>query len=153
MDEEELDDEEEAPTRACPDLGKGRDEFGGHAMTDPALAIDRAISTSIRSTTGEEGGSRRWYSNILVTGGGAGLIPGFAEVLSGSLRQIAPPGTNIEVLSSVRDLDPRVLPWKGAAVFAKLEITQELHVNFREWELRGLHAVQDKILFVWPTFT
>lgn len=120
------------------------------ALSDSTQGIDKAIVQSIQSVSADEMNTRRWFSNILVAGGGAGLIPGFVDVLEGYLRYLAPFGTNVEVLSSVRDLDPRDLCWKGAAVYSKLDIAQELHVNFKEWNARGIHSIQEKTLFSWP---
>ncbi|KAJ9052968.1 actin-like protein arp8 [Entomophthora muscae] len=126
------------------------EDYGPHLLFHPAIALDSAIFKSIQAAAGEDIAARRWYSCILITGGGAALIPGFADMLTNTLRSSAPIGTNIEVLTSVRDLDPRDLSWKGASVFAKLDSAPETFINFKEWELRGLNAVKEKLPFAWP---
>ncbi|KAI9292482.1 actin-like ATPase domain-containing protein [Neoconidiobolus thromboides FSU 785] len=121
-----------------------------HNLTDEVIGLDQAIAKSIKTCTNDETTLRRWYTSIVVTGGGAALISGFDKLLQEKLSHFAPNNCNVEVLSSVRDLDPRNLAWKGASVMAKLDITQELFINFAEWNNKGIHALRDKILFSWP---
>lgn len=126
------------------------EDHAGHSLLDPVIALDAAIARSIQAIAREDVVARRWYSCILITGGGAALVPGFADMLTNTLRAYAPGGTNIEVLTSVRDLDPRDLSWKGASVYSKLDMAPETFINFKEWELRGLNAVKEKLMFAWP---
>ncbi|KAI0243528.1 actin-like protein arp8, partial [Massospora cicadina] len=145
VDDEDLDEDLELANLAM-DL---EEESAGHSLLDSAVGLDKAIAKSIHAIAG--GCDRQEV--VLVHfdhGGGAALIPGFADMLATTLRTSAPPGTNIEVLTSVRDLDPRDLSWKGASVYAKLDMAPETFVNFEEWGLRGLHAVKEKLLFAWP---
>ncbi|KAI0225017.1 actin-like protein arp8 [Massospora cicadina] len=146
VDDEDLDEDLELANLAM-DL---EEESAGHSLLDSAVGLDKAIAKSIHAIAGGDATARKWYSCILITGGGAALIPGFADMLIFIHRTSAPPGTNIEVLTSVRDLDPRDLSWKGASVYAKLDMAPETFVNFEEWGLRGLHAVKEKLLFAWP---
>ncbi|GMM37685.1 Arp8 protein [Saccharomycopsis crataegensis] len=53
----------------------------------------------------------------------------------------------IQVLSPPRDIDPQILTWKGAAVFARLKIVQELWITKSDWDLLGNRALHYKALF------
>jgi hypothetical protein len=57
----------------------------------------------------------------------------------------------VQVVPSPKDIDPRVLSWKGAAVLAKLEALNDMWITARDWvsfELFGL-AVYLGIISVW----
>jgi actin-related protein 8 len=55
----------------------------------------------------------------------------------------------VEILSAPREIDPRILAWKGAAVLNKLDTTKEMWLTEKEWSLFGENALQERILFVW----
>lgn len=55
----------------------------------------------------------------------------------------------LEVLTSSRDLDPRLLVWKGGSVMSKLEILNESWINSREWEELGVRCLREKAFFIW----
>ncbi|CAD6970439.1 unnamed protein product [Tilletia controversa] len=52
------------------------------------------------------------------------------------------------VIPPQRDIDPRVLPWKGMSVFARLECANDLWLRAEDWEALGWRAAKDKILFL-----
>ncbi|KAG9295462.1 hypothetical protein G9A89_013491 [Geosiphon pyriformis] len=100
------------------------------------LALDEAIVQSISSSSTEER-AKKFYSSIIVVGGG-GLLPGFNSMLEDRLTSRSLPfADKLEVLSSPRELDPRLLAWKGASVMSKLEIVNESWINSKEWEELG----------------
>lgn len=55
----------------------------------------------------------------------------------------------VEVLPSPREMDPRLLVWKGGSVLGKLESSKELWIKPLEWALQGRRVLRDKALFVW----
>ncbi|GBB85001.1 hypothetical protein RclHR1_11590005 [Rhizophagus clarus] len=112
------------------------------------LPLDDAIIQSINTAATEER-AKKFYSSILVVGGG-GLIPGVNKMLEERLssRQIQN-ADKLEVLTSSRDLDPRLLVWKGGSVMSKLEILNESWINSREWEELGVRCLREKAFFIW----
>lgn len=56
---------------------------------------------------------------------------------------------NVEVLSAPREIDPSILTWKGASVFAKLKIMNELWITEKDWDLLGSRVLQQKALFTY----
>ncbi|CAG8504899.1 10896_t:CDS:10 [Acaulospora colombiana] len=119
-------------------------------LIDPisTLPLDDAIIQSINSAATEER-AKKFYASILMVGGG-GLIPGIHKMLEDRLSQRSIQVTDkFEVLGSPRDLDPRLLAWKGGSVMSKLEIVNELWINSNEWEELGVRCLREKALFVW----
>ncbi|KAJ3036259.1 actin-like protein arp8 [Rhizophlyctis rosea] len=110
-------------------------------------------------------------SSILLVGGG-GMIQGLGKIIEERVTSILQnsalrtrlggqsdvsnaattttlPALTAQVLQSPREIDPRVLVWKGASVFAKLDMTGELWIGRREWEAGGLQRTAGKWLFTW----
>ncbi|KAJ1927773.1 actin-like protein arp8 [Tieghemiomyces parasiticus] len=116
------------------------------------LPLDRLVTHCI-SHAGPEDRCKRHYANIILVGGGGVLIPNFAAFLQDRLYRTRPSHLQgiekIQVLPSPRDMDPRLLAWKGAAVLSKLEIAQELSVSAREWNEIGAKCFKQRLLFFW----
>ncbi|CAG8595939.1 3792_t:CDS:10 [Diversispora eburnea] len=123
-----------------------RNHNGFHLEPTTTLPLDDAIIQSINAATGEDR-VKKFYSSLLLVGGG-GLIPGIHKMLEErlSVRQAS---DKFEVLGSPRDMDPRLLAWKGGSVMSKLEIVSELWINSGEWEELGVRCLREKALFVW----
>ncbi|KAI7817063.1 hypothetical protein BC939DRAFT_467095 [Gamsiella multidivaricata] len=123
----------------------GKDNFSN------LVALDVVVAQSI-SNCGSEERSKKLYGSIILVGGG-GMVQGFDRVLEDRLFQALPATLTtvekVEVLPSPRDMDPRLLVWKGASVLGKLETAKELWIKPLEWELMGRKALRDKSLFVW----
>ncbi|KAF9355791.1 actin-like protein arp8 [Mortierella sp. AD094] len=123
----------------------GKDNFSS------LVALDVVVAQSI-SNCGSEERSKKLYGSIILVGGG-GMIKGFDRVLEDRLFQALPATLTtvekVEVLPSPRDMDPRLLVWKGASVLGKLETAKELWIKPLEWELMGRKILRDKALFVW----
>lgn len=51
---------------------------------------------------------------------------------------------NATVIPPPRDMDPRVLAWKGMSVLARLESAQEMWVPRHEWSVFGTRAIREK---------
>ncbi|ORX43767.1 actin-like ATPase domain-containing protein [Piromyces finnis] len=53
-----------------------------------------------------------------------------------------------KVITSPRDIDSRVLTWKGASILSKLDCASEMWVGAKEWENGGIKGCY-KWLFLW----
>ncbi|KAJ2049194.1 Actin- protein 8, partial [Coemansia sp. S2] len=94
------------------------------------------------------------YSSIVIVGGGVSFIPGFGELLANRLMYTRPGYLRgvverADVVSAPRDLDPRVLAWKGGAVLSRLECSKEMWVSSKEWSDFGPRLLRDRVLFQW----
>ncbi|GJJ75622.1 actin-related protein 8 [Entomortierella parvispora] len=125
----------------------GKDHFSS------LVALDVVVAQSI-SNCGSEERSKKLYGSIILVGGG-GMVKGFDRVLEDRLFQALPATLTtvekVEVLPSPREMDPRLLVWKGASVLGKLETANELWIKPLEWELMGRKVLRDKALFVWQS--
>lgn len=121
-------------------------------------SLEYAVATSIRfaslpalssmtTTNLGEDRSRRLYSSILVVGSGA-LTPGFGYMLEDRVRGLRSSGT-VSVIPPPRDIDPGVLVWKGASVYARLKTAErEAFMTRREWDLLNVRGVPLRTGFV-----
>ncbi|KAJ1975657.1 actin-like protein arp8 [Dimargaris verticillata] len=116
------------------------------------LPLDQAITHCI-SHAGPEERCKRYYGNIVLVGGGCALTPGFAPFLERRLMLMRPPHLQgiekIQVAPSPRNMDPRVLSWKGGSVLCKLDIANELWITPGEWRELGTKCFRDRLLFIW----
>uniref|UniRef100_A0A671LE27 Actin-related protein 8 n=1 Tax=Sinocyclocheilus anshuiensis TaxID=1608454 RepID=A0A671LE27_9TELE len=117
-----------------------------------ALGVDKAILHSIDSCASDET-KRKMYSCILVVGGGL-LFLGAQEFLQHRVLHKMPPSfrrlvENVDVITRPKDMDPRVIAWKGGAVLACLDTTQELWIHQREWQRFGVRMLRERAAFVW----
>ncbi|KAF9277357.1 actin-like protein arp8 [Mortierella alpina] len=123
----------------------GKDDFSS------LVALDIVVAQSI-SNCGSEERSKKLYGSIILVGGG-GMVKGFDRVLEDRLFQALPATLTtvekVEVLPSPREMDPRLLVWKGGSVLGKLESSKELWIKPLEWALQGRRVLRDKALFVW----
>lgn len=55
----------------------------------------------------------------------------------------------IQVLSPPREIDPQVLCWKGASVFARLKVIHEMWITKADWDLLGNRGLHYKTLFTY----
>ena len=116
------------------------------------LPLDVAIFNSARAAGGDEK-IRKYLQAVLVIGGTA-LIPGMAHALESRgavlfvsrvcgylcvtrLQAIATPLVpnmeKVTIIPPPKEVDPRVLAWKGAAVLAKMDGVSELWVTASDW--------------------
>ena len=54
----------------------------------------------------------------------------------------------VEVLPAPRELDPRLLMWKGGSVLSKLDTAKEMWIGQEEWNNMGARCLRDRALFV-----
>ncbi|XP_048873765.1 actin-related protein 8 [Brienomyrus brachyistius] len=117
-----------------------------------ALGLDKAILYSIDCCTSDET-KRKMYSSILVVGGGL-MFPGAQEFLQHRILNKMPPSfrrvvENVEVITRPKDMDPRLIAWKGGAVLACLDTTQEMWIYQQEWQRFGVRMLRERAAFVW----
>jgi actin-related protein 8 len=120
------------------------------------LPLDVAIFNSARAAGDEK--IRKYLQAVLVIGGTA-LLPGMGHALEsrceflflpavrllyplmpvsiGRLQAIATPliqnMEKVQIIPPPKEIDPRVLAWKGAAVLGKMEGVSELWVTAGDW--------------------
>ncbi|KAI9506657.1 actin-like protein arp8 [Coemansia spiralis] len=116
------------------------------------MPLDTAITHSIVHA-GSMDRAKKLYSSIVIVGGGVSFIPGFDDLLSSRLMYMRPEYLQsierAEIVSAPRDLDPRVLAWKGGAVLSRLECAKEMWIASQEWTDFGPKLLRDRILFPW----
>lgn len=135
--------------------------------------LDQAITQSLLALAGPNAGSgaiissieraRKFYSSIILVGGGS-LHAGLAHYLEQRLLRCRPrdwqdssmPGggategvQNIQVVPPPRDLDPRILTWKGGSVLSKIDVVEDLWIKPDDWDLLGARAIKDRVLIFW----
>lgn len=161
-------DDEESKSTPAPEAAPGKagssqaqipkaadQQIKAEEHVDPCKALiaplDHAIVESITQATKSGTSPKTFYENVLVVGGGAN-ISGFHNLLSDRLSMWAPKVTKdfgeIAVLPIPRELDPASILWKGAAVYSRLKIAEEMWISRREWEILGIRILYQKALFV-----
>lgn len=114
------------------------------------IGIDAAIVRCIERY-GPEELRRKFYSSILVVGGGI-KFPGIPEFLESRLSKlISPPHQTerVEVIMSSKEIDCENTTWKGAAVMATLESANELWIYSHEWQRYSVRLLREKSVFIW----
>ncbi|XP_030723303.1 actin-related protein 8 [Globicephala melas] len=117
-----------------------------------ALGLDKAILHSIDCCSSDEA-KKKMYSSILVVGGGL-MFHKAQEFLQHRILNKMPPSfrriiENVDVITRPKDMDPRLIAWKGGAVLACLDTTQELWIYQREWQRFGVRMLRERAAFVW----
>ncbi|XP_035664129.1 actin-related protein 8-like [Branchiostoma floridae] len=147
--------------KTAPD-SKPTSQGGGEATvclprgSEPAplklMGVDQAILHSIECCASDET-KKKMFSCILVVGGGM-KFPGAQNFLLHRVRSQLPAkyrniADTMEVITRPKDQDPQMVCWKGAAVLACLDTTQELWVGQREWRKFGIRILRERSPFVW----
>uniref|UniRef100_A0A8C5WKG0 Actin-related protein 8 n=2 Tax=Leptobrachium leishanense TaxID=445787 RepID=A0A8C5WKG0_9ANUR len=117
-----------------------------------ALGLDKAILHSIECCASDDT-KKKMYSSILVVGGGL-MFHNAQHFLQHRILNKMPPSfrrvvENVEVITRPKDTDPRFLAWKGGAVLACLDTTQELWIYQREWQRFGVRMLRERAAFAW----
>ncbi|PPQ78392.1 hypothetical protein CVT25_011615 [Psilocybe cyanescens] len=135
------------------------------------LPLDVAIFNSARAAGGDEK-IRKYLQAVLVIGGTA-LIPGMAHALESRrvqfvhcciiililiqytahrLQAIATPLVpnmeKVQIIPPPKEVDPRVLAWKGAAVLSKMDSVSELWVSPSDWDVFGMRALKERCFYL-----
>jgi len=114
------------------------------------LPLDVAIFNSARAAGGDEK-IRKYLQTILVVGGTA-HIPGIGYALESRLQAIATPLVQnmekVQILAPPKEVDPRVLAWKGAAVLGKMEGVADLWVTRSDWDILGMRGLKERCFYL-----
>ncbi|RXW22152.1 hypothetical protein EST38_g3702 [Candolleomyces aberdarensis] len=114
------------------------------------LPLDVAIFNSARAAGGDDK-IRKYLQAVLVIGGTA-LIPGMAHALESRLQAIATPLVpnmeKVQIIPPPKEVDPRVLSWKGAAVLGKMESVSELWISPSDWDMFGMRALKERCYYL-----
>ncbi|KAF8603889.1 actin-like ATPase domain-containing protein [Ceratobasidium sp. AG-I] len=114
------------------------------------LPLDVAIFNSARAAGGVD--RIKKFLQVVVIVGGTSIIPGMVHALESRLQAIAfplvPGMEKVQVVPAPKDIDPRVLTWKGAAVLAKLEAVNDMWITPRDWEVLGMRGLRERTLFM-----
>jgi len=54
----------------------------------------------------------------------------------------------VQIIPPPKDVDPRVLAWKGAAVLGKMEGVADLWVTVGDWNTFGMRALKERCFFL-----
>ncbi|KAF5350283.1 hypothetical protein D9758_007801 [Tetrapyrgos nigripes] len=126
-------------------------EFGIDVCFEASkLPLDVAIFNSARAAGGDEK-IRKYLQAVLVIGGTA-RISGMAHALESRLQAIATPLVQnmekVQIIPPPKDVDPRVLVWKGGAVLGKMEGCSELWVTQSDWDIMGMRGLKERCFFI-----
>ncbi|KIM90506.1 hypothetical protein PILCRDRAFT_812253 [Piloderma croceum F 1598] len=127
---------------------------GGH-MIDVGfeaskLPLDVAIFNSSRAAGGDDK-IRKYLQAVLVIGGTA-LLPGMAHALESRLQAIATPLVpnmeKVQIIPPAKDVDQRVLAWKGAAVLGKMDGVSDLWLTAADWDVLGMRGLKERCFYL-----
>ncbi|KII85873.1 hypothetical protein PLICRDRAFT_700670 [Plicaturopsis crispa FD-325 SS-3] len=114
------------------------------------LPLDVAIFNSARAAGGDDK-IRKYLQAVLVVGGTA-LVPGMAHALESRLQAIATPLVpnmeKVQILPPPKDVDPRVLVWKGAAVLGKMDGVADLWLTGADWDVLGMRGLKERCFYL-----
>jgi len=114
------------------------------------LPLDVAIFNSARAAGGDEK-IRKYLQAVLVIGGTA-LVPGMAHALESRLQAIATPLVpnmeKVQIIPPPKDVDPRVLAWKGAAVLGKMDGVTDLWITAADWDILGMRGLKERCFYL-----
>lgn len=114
------------------------------------LPLDVAIFNSARAAGGDDK-IRKYLQAVLVIGGTA-LIPGMAHALESRLQAIATPLVpnmeKVQIIPPPKEVDPRVLAWKGASVLGKMDGVSDLWVTPSDWDTFGMRSLKERCFYL-----
>ncbi|KAK0062562.1 actin-related protein 8 [Biomphalaria pfeifferi] len=116
------------------------------------MGVDEAIIHSIEKCDSEEL-RRKLYSCVLVVGGGL-QFEGAVRWLQYQVWHSIPLNMrqqldNLEIITKPKDMDASCTSWKGGAILACLDSTQELWIRQREWKQFSVRLLRERVPFTW----
>ncbi|KAK6176999.1 hypothetical protein SNE40_015194 [Patella caerulea] len=116
------------------------------------MGVDEAIVYSIEKCSNDDI-KRKMYSCILIIGGGMSFDAA-QKCITGRIWPQIPHYQRLQmdtmdVLTRPKDVDPKIICWKGAAILACLDTAQELWIHEKEWEQFGVRLLRERAPFVW----
>ncbi|KAF8659821.1 hypothetical protein AX16_001706 [Volvariella volvacea WC 439] len=113
------------------------------------LPLDVAIFNSTRAAGDDK--IRKYLQAVLVVGGVA-HTQGMAMALETRLQAIAAPLVpnmeKVQIIPPPKDVDPRVLVWKGAAVLGKMDAVSELWITPADWDILGMRGLKERCYYL-----
>ncbi|KIY53353.1 actin-like ATPase domain-containing protein [Fistulina hepatica ATCC 64428] len=112
------------------------------------LPLDVAIYQSARTAGPEK--LHKYLQAVLVIGGSA-RIAGMANAIKSRLESLARQynsGETVQVIPPPKDVDHRILEWKGAAVLAKMESVSELWITAVDWDILGMRGLKERCFYL-----
>lgn len=55
----------------------------------------------------------------------------------------------VQIIPPPKDVDPRVLAWKGAAVLGKMDSVSDLWITALDWVGGRPHMIEDMVSLAW----
>lgn len=116
------------------------------------MGVDEAIIHCIEKCESEEL-RRKLYSCILVVGGGL-QFEGAMNWLQYQVCQSMPTQIRLqldtmEIITKPKDMDSSLTSWKGGAILACLDSTQELWIWQKEWKQFSVRMLRERTPFMW----
>ncbi|KAI8446698.1 hypothetical protein BY996DRAFT_6422092 [Phakopsora pachyrhizi] len=100
---------------------------------------------------GPEERCKRMTGAIMIVGGG-GLIHNIGYAITSRIQPMLKARyPNIEACTTIpppRDIDPRILAWKGVSMLCRLESASDLWIRSSDWEVLGSKAIKDRAMFI-----
>lgn len=114
------------------------------------LPLQEAVLHSILACNSEEK-CRRMAGAIIIVGGG-GLIHNVGYAITTRIQPLlAARYPNIGEASAIpppRDIDPKLLAWKGVSLLCRLEAANDLWIRSSDWEVLGSKGIKDRTMFM-----
>lgn len=61
---------------------------------------------------------------------------------------LVPNMEKVQIIPPPKDVDPRVLAWKGAAVLGKMDSVADLWISPEDWDIFGMRALRERCFFI-----
>jgi len=135
---------------------RGADEDDDDSMDEDGdlslMGVDEAIIHCIEKCDSEEL-RRKLYSCILVVGGGL-QFEGAMNWLQYQVCQTMPTQTRLQletmdIITKPKDMDSSLTSWKGGAILACLDSTQELWIWQKHWKQFSTRMLRERTPFMW----
>ncbi|KAK4693561.1 hypothetical protein P7C70_g8899, partial [Phenoliferia sp. Uapishka_3] len=114
------------------------------------IPLDVAVVESILAA-GTEDRMKRICQNVLIVGGTGSIHNiGFAveSRVSPALSARVPSlYGQMAIVPPPREIDPRILAWKGISVLSKLDGAADLWIRKEDWEALGMRALKERAFY------
>ena len=149
INEEDLGEEKAAREERMQKEKEEKEESNQDRPDEILTPIDTAIISSINSLESNEKKQKMLSSILLV--GGSHLFPGFYDVLNERLNSKIQliECDKLRIFVNPKELDSRILSWKGGSIFSRIEGTKDHWVSREEWTSLGVRCLRERAPFFW----